>query len=201
MIVVGVTGGSGSGKTQISNMLAKKGGFAVDADALYHGMLNTCAEMISEITEAFPEVNDGKGGVVRKKLSEIVFSDNSKLLLLNKITHKYIRNRLDEIVLQCKNENVEMLIIDAPTLFESGADKLCDFTVGVVAPEEERVKRIQNRDGIDKKRAIARIKSQPKDDFYYDKCDCTVDSGESTAVALADEIYQIIMKGMTTGNE
>lgn len=202
MIIVGVTGGSGSGKTTVSQALAAIAGKSIDADAVYHELLESCIIMRKEILERFPQARDEENRIDRKKLAKTVFSDPQALSDLNKITHHYVVREIERRIGDSYRGNSEIAIIDATALFESGVDSLCDVTVGVVAPRDIRLKRIMARDNLDEERAAARINAQPADSFYREKCDYIIDtSGEIGAEEHADFLYQQIMEGMKLPNE
>ena len=153
--VIGITGGTGAGKSVVSAYLKKRGATIIDADALSREITKEGGIALPEIDKAFPGVI--KDGVLdRKALGKIVFSDSGKLSLLNEITHKYIKKLTEE-----KIENAEgLIVLDAPLLFEAGEDKLCDKIIFVTADDDVRIKRIMARDNLSfedaKKRIAAR---------------------------------------------
>ena len=106
-----------------------------------------------------------------KCLPKLLFSEEEKHEKLNSITHHYIMEEIKKWLYDVEIDGAKVAVIDAPLLFESGADSLCDITVGITAPYATRLKRIMKRDGIDKKSACLRLDSQPKDDFFEEKCD------------------------------
>lgn len=169
MLIVGLTGSSGSGKTYLSSLICDKDILCIDTDSLYHAMISGPSACVSELSDAFGEgiLND-RGGVNRTVLAGIVFSDSAKLEALNAITHKYILSECRRII---DKSNGKIVIIDAPVLFESGFDKECDITVGIIASDEIRVERIVQRDGITEAKAYQRIKSQKSNDWFRSNCD------------------------------
>ncbi len=202
MLVVGVTGGSGSGKTSISEALGSIAGNSIDADAVYHELIEKSIVMRKEIFARFPQTQREDNTLDRKKLAQIVFSDAQALADLNEITHKYVVREIEKCIGESYRSNKEMAIVDAAALFESGADKLCDVTVGVIASRELRIKRIMERDGLDIERASARIDAQQDDRFYYDRCDYIVETDEKTDISNnAAKLYDAIMEGMKLPNE
>ena len=174
MIIIGVTGPSGAGKGAVSAILAEKFGFKViDADRVYHSIISSPSECVKELAVSFGEdVLNEVGGIDRRALSQKVFGDENKdkLLLLNKITHKYVIYEIEKLLVEHRNSGIEVCIIDAPLLIEAGVDKMCDHTVAVIADKELRAKRISDRDGIDENAALLRINSQKSDSFYTDAC-------------------------------
>ena len=165
-LVIGITGGTGSGKTTLLNRIAQRGGMILDCDAIYHELLRTDKALLSAIEARFPgTVEDGV--LQRKKLGNIVFSDETALHDLNKITHTAIR----EEVRRRLEAKPALAAIDAIALFESGLGDLCDVTVAITAPEEVRIQRLMSREGITAEYAKMRIAAQPSDDFYREKAD------------------------------
>lgn len=202
MLVIGVTGGSGSGKTTVSQAFEKLGGKSIDADAVYHELLENCIAMRREIIERFPEAGCEKNKVDRRALAKTVFSDSRALRDLNRITHPYVVREIERRIGDCYRNNLPIALIDAVGLFESGIDQLCDATVGVIAPRNLRIQRIMERDNLDEERAGARIDAQPGSEYYRTKCQHIIDTGSGrSADELAGEIYDKIMEGMEIEDE
>ena len=164
-MIIGITGGSGSGKTTLLNLIAEKGGLILDCDAIYHELLQTDQTMLASIEARFPGVIlDGQ--LNRKKLGAIVFADEAALLDLNTITHAAVKQE----VLRRLESVPGLTAIDAIGLFEGHLAELCDVTVAVTAPVEDRVKRLMARDGISEDYARSRIAAQHSDDWFRTKC-------------------------------
>ena len=160
-MIIGITGGTGCGKTTLLNLIADMGGLIIDCDAVYHRLLRTDTQMLAAIDSAFPgTVTDGE--LDRKALGRIVFADPEALLKLNAITHSAVKAE----VLRLLSQAPELAAIDAIGLFEGGLAELCNVTVAVTAPEESRVQRLMARDGISEEYARARIAAQ-KSDWYF----------------------------------
>ena len=168
-MIIGITGGSGSGKTTLLQLIARQGGVVFDCDAIYHELLKSDPSLLASVSRRFPGTVTN-GVLNRKKLGEIVFSQEQALLDLNEITHAAVKNR----VMQLLESKPSLAAIDAIGLFESGLDKLCNVTVAVTAPEEMRVKRLMIRDGITAEYAKARIAAQKSGAEYSRLCDYTL---------------------------
>ena len=169
MTVVGITGGSGSGKTTVLRALEERGGLAIDCDAVYHRLLEEDEEMLSELRAAFPAAfPDGK--FVRKALGEVVFHDAAALGRLNGITHRYVEREVRRALRAWVMEGGTLAGIDAIALIESGLNKLCTAVLGVTAPAETRVDRLVAREGISPDYARSRITAQQPDAFYRARC-------------------------------
>ena len=175
-MIIGITGGTGCGKTTLLEAIADRGGLVLDCDAIYHELLQRDKEMLSAIERRFPgTVADGQ--LQRKKLGSIVFSDEQALLDLNRITHAAVKKE----VLRRLEEKPKLAAIDAIGLFEGGLAELCDITVAVCAPVEDRVKRIMLRDGISEAYARKRIAAQKSDQWFREKCDLVLENSGTKA--------------------
>ena len=161
MITIGITGGTGCGKTTALEVIRELGGIVLDCDAIYHDLLKTDATLLNAIEDRFPgTVTDGS--LDRKKLGAIVFSDEKALRDLNRITHSAVKKKVMELLAA----QPRLAAIDAIALFESGLASLCDVTVAVTAPEEVRIARLMARDGISEEYARLRISAQrPQAEF------------------------------------
>ena len=165
-MIIGITGGTGCGKTTLLKVIAEKGGLILDCDAIYHQLLATDASLLNAIENRFPgTVEDGQ--LQRKKLGSVVFSDESALLDLNKITHSAIK----EEVLRRLESRPKLAAIDAIALFEGGLAELCGITVAVTAPAEVRVQRLMKRDSISENYARSRIAAQHDEAWFRQRCD------------------------------
>lgn len=198
MLVIGITGGSGSGKSTVSKLFSKYGAEAIDADVVYHDLLADSDAMLRELGARFPEAMKPDGRLSRKTLAGIVFSDKEALSDLNKIAHKFVIEETERRMQELYCKNVQYICIDAIALFESGLDSICDVTIGVVAPRSLRISRILERDELDPMSASARINAQATDDFYTERCDYIIENNEnlSNTEAKVDEIFDLITKGI-----
>jgi dephospho-CoA kinase len=164
-MILGITGGTGSGKTTLLQTAQTLGFQVLDCDQIYHELLETDQNLLDAIEIRFPGTVEG-GRLQRKKLGTIVFSDPEALSDLNTITHGAVRQAVMKRLIPGQNT-----AIDAIALFESGMDKLCDVTVAVTAPKEQRIRRLMARDGISEAYALSRIHAQREDDDYRNLCD------------------------------
>lgn len=188
-MIIGITGGSGSGKSSLAALFAHDGFRIIDCDALVHE-LYTKSEYVNAVCAAFPSARTADG-IDRKKLAELVFSDKTELERLNSIVLPLVcKAVLDAANAECKHRNV---IIDAPTLFEAGLDEKCDIVIGVIASEAVRTARITARDSISEAQAHDRIASQKSDDFYRTHCDITIcNNGERELSDIYAELKKMI---------
>ena len=175
--IIGVTGRSGCGKSLLSARLEQLGAQVLDADKIYAELLQTENPMTGMLNHRFPGV--WKDGVLdRKKLADIVFSDEQARLDLNFITHSQVKA---EMHYRTVHSDSKLIVLDVPLLFESGIDRLCDLTLAVLADREGSLLRIMKRDGIDRPRAEARLNSQPDDAFYRARADLLLHNRGSLA--------------------
>ena len=175
-MIIGITGGTGSGKTTLLKLMEQYGVLVLDCDAIYHQLLTTSPSLLAAIEMRFPGTVVA-GQLQRKKLGEIVFSDETALLDLNNITHSAIH---DEVLHQLKSAPAHTAI-DAVALFESGMDRLCDITVSVLAPADVRLQRLMARDGISAAYAQKRIDAQPPEDWFRSKTTYTLENSGTEA--------------------
>ena len=172
MIVLGLAGGSGSGKTTVSSLFSKHGIMPVNTDEIYHDLTSSKTACLASIVEEFGPGILNKGGTLdRKALGAIVFSDSEKLGRLNTISHYYVLCTVREIISDAEARGYFGVIVDAPLLFESGFDAECDVIVVVTAGREQRLKRITSRDGISVADATKRIENQLSDEFISSRAD------------------------------
>ena len=165
-MILGITGGTGCGKTTLLSAIAEAGGLILDCDAIYHELLTRDNALLGAIESRFPGTVEN-GALQRKKLGSIVFADEQALLDLNAITHSAIRRE----VLRQLEQHPKLAAIDAIALFESGLAALCDVTVAVTAPEEDRIQRLMLRDSISEDYARKRVAAQHGEDWFLQRCD------------------------------
>ena len=173
-MIIGITGGTGCGKTTALQAFGELGGIVLDCDAIYHRLLATDCALLSAIESRFPGVAED-GVLDRKKLGNIVFADKNALNDLNKITHSAVKQE----VLRLISNTDGHIAIDAIALFESGLAELCDETVAITAPEECRVKRLMLREGISAEYAHARIAAQRPQAEFSALCGHTLHNDET----------------------
>ena len=170
-MIIGITGGTGCGKTTLLNLIRDRGGMILDCDAIYHELLKSDKAMLSAIETRFPgTVEDGQ--LQRKKLGAIVFADEQALLDLNRITHAAVKQE----VLRRLETDPNLAAIDAIGLFEGNLAELCDVTIAVTAPVEDRVRRLMARDGISEEYARSRIAAQHDDAWFRQRCDYVLEN-------------------------
>lgn len=180
-MIIGITGGTGCGKTTLLKEIEARGGLVLDCDAIYHALLYTDAQMLEKIETRFPGAVEA-GSLNRKKLGAIVFSDEAALLDLNRITHGAVKQ---EVLRRLANWE-GLAAIDAIGLFEGGLAELCDVTVAVCAPEENRIRRLMARDGVSESYARSRIRAQKSEAYFRTNC-CHVLCNDGSLLAFQDK--------------
>ncbi len=188
-MIIGITGGTGCGKTTLLETIENAGGLVLDCDAIYHELLQSDKEMLTAIESRFPGTVEN-GQLQRKKLGAIVFADDEALADLNCITHSAVKK---EVLRRLESKN-NLVAIDAIGLFEGGLAELCHVTVAVCAPVEMRVQRIMARDGISREYALSRIGAQHEEGWFRERCshvlenDSTKETFQSKCVAFLQDI-------------
>lgn len=170
-MILGITGGTGCGKTTLLQLIQQRGGLVLDCDEIYHQLLISDRALLEALHQRFP-LAFSDGSFDRKKLGSIVFADARALRDLNAITHSAVRQEVERRL----EEAPPLAAIDAIGLFESGLNRLCDLTVAVTAPEEARVQRLMQRDSISPEYARSRIAAQPSARWFAERCDAVLEN-------------------------
>lgn len=175
-MILGITGGTGCGKTTLLKQIASLGGRILDCDAIYHQLLETDTTLLHSIEAQFPGTVEN-GVLLRKKLGAQVFSNPEALERLNQITHAAVYRQVQRQLA----DQPPLAAIDAIALFESGLARLCQCTVAVTAPLENRVQRLMARDGISQDYARSRIAAQHPPEWFASRCDYVLENNASEA--------------------
>ena len=202
MKVIGLCGGSGSGKGTASSIFMELGIPSIDTDAIYREMTRGDSSCMQALVEAFGQgvVND-RGGLDRVRLGEIVFADSDKLKLLNTITHRFILDETRRRIKLFADLGYSAVLVDAPVLFESGFDSECDEIICVIADNGVRADRIMYRDGISREKAYARINSQMSNEELVSCCNYVIhnDSDVESLRAGVSALAKILLDNKTKG--
>lgn len=200
-VITGLTGQSGAGKTTVSKVFEREGFAAVNCDIAARKAVEPNSDCAEELSEKFPELFDG-GVLNRRKAAEILFSDRELLDSYNAVIFPHINRLIQKEIDKCSEQGYEYILLDAPTLFEAGADKLCDCVVSCVADHDMRLKRITARDGIDSELAEKRFSSQLSENFFRAHSDFIIEnnSDKETAENAAKEVIKQI-KGNRYGKK
>ena len=203
MIVLGITGQSGSGKGEVAKYLSSMGFSVIDADAVYHNIITPPSKCLDELVFHFGKGIITAGGLLnRKSLAAMVFGKENaeKLLLLNEITHKHVCREIRKILSSMKAMGCDFALIDAPLLIEAGLDADCDFIISVIADRSIRLERIMRRDKIDEEMAQKRVDSQKPAEFYTEKSDFMIENNGDIN-SLCEQVKNILIsKDIINGN-
>lgn len=191
-MVIGITGNSGSGKSEVSKILAQKlHAEIVDADEIVRKISEPGNEYYEKQVELFGEEILINNKLNKSKIAEIIYNNTEKRERLNDLTFKYV---VIEIKNQAESINGENVILDVPLLFESGLDKMCDFTIGIIAKKEMKIDRISKRDNIDRKTAEARLNIQKSEEYYIKNADYIIENNGQLNEINLEEICTKIGK-------
>ena len=185
MFVIGLTGGIGTGKSEVSRLLGELGAEVIEADKVAHEAYEPGTPGWREVVEAFGEgVLDADGRIDRKRLGGIVFDDEQAREKLNGIIHPIVRRLLEERIAEFERQGTSVAVIEVPLLVEairqqSRWTRMLDEIWVVTAPEDEVVARVRARSGLDETATRARIGSQATEDERIQYADAVIDNGGS----------------------
>ena len=190
MKIIGITGNSGSGKSTISKLINKNyEAKIIDADKIAKEMTKNNGEYLQAIRQAFGNDVIKNNELDRKKLADIVFLNRAEKEKLDGLTFEYVVEEIKKELEANQNLDYQYIILDVPLLFESKLDKLCDYTIGVIAPKTEKIKRICKRDKLSKEKALQRLNSQPNDEFFTKNCDTVINNeNKEETIKMVNEI-------------
>lgn len=193
MRVIGLTGPTGAGKSTVAAAFAKAGALIVDADRLAREVVEKGHPCLLALASHFGnDILNADGTLCRPALAAKAFACAEETQRLNDITHPFIIARSRDIL---QSSNAPLAVIDAPLLFESGMDGMCDQTVAVLAPDDTRLARIMERDGIDADKARQRMNAQPHEEFYRERAthilrnEGTLDAFEAAVQAFVSRCF------------
>lgn len=208
--IIGLCGRSGSGKGYVSLLFGDLGIKCIDTDAVYRDIIKNSAfsgeGCVFELSREFGrDILFEDGTLDKSRLRDVVFAEGAqdKLQKLNVITHKYILEMTLEIIEKHTQNGARAVLIDAPVLFESGFDKICDVIFCVIATDEACIDRICERDGIDRRRAKARLANQKSQEELVSLCDAYIvnDGSENVEVRVRELIASFNLLGGSNDKE
>ena len=191
LIKLGLTGPTGAGKSTVARLLEQNGIPLVDADAIARTVTEKGSPVLSALADTFgKDILFPDGSLDRRALAAVAFSSKENTEKLNAVTHPAILARIRRALADATGDAV---VLDAPLLFETGLDALCDHTAAIVADEAVRLARITARDGISEEAAKKRMAVQPDTAFYAARADILLynNGDRSPAMLAADLLAQI----------
>lgn len=194
MFKLGLTGGIGSGKTLVCLIFDKLGVPVYDADSAARSLMNTDMELKSGIMRLFGDEAYGEEGLNRQYLARIVFGDQEMLSRLNSLVHPVVRKDFTRWTWQHKEASY--VVEEAAILFESGAHTLMDQTVLVFAPEELRIKRVMERDGLSREQVFMRMGHQMSEEEKMERADHVLfNDGKRMLLPQVIDLHNKILNG------
>ncbi len=194
MLIFGITGGSGSGKTSAGRIFGELGAQIIDTDIIARGVTRKGEACLDELSERFgKDILNEDGTLDRALLAEKAFSSPDKTKILNAVTHKYIK---EEVLRLIKVSDSDVIGIDGAVIIGSPIEEMCEFIVAVVADSETRAKRIKERDSLTDAQVKQRLAAQPDDDFYIRAARYVIvnDGSESELRERVRRVYDEILK-------
>ncbi len=195
--LIGLTGQSGAGKTTVAEVFKENGYEVLNADLIARNLQENCAVVDVLAQEFGQQIVTDEGKLNRKILANIVFSDKKELEKLNNIMFPLV---MHQVIQLGEKTDKDRILLDAPQLFESNANKMCYFTLAVTAPKEMLIKRIMNRDNITEEMARKRLSNQHTEEFFKENADFVINNNDSKeelkkfAQHIVNSIDKIIAK-------
>lgn len=176
MLILGLTGNIGCGKSSLSEIFSEKDINIVDADIIARQIYDD-EELLKKVYDTFgTDIKNDDGSLNRKALGRIVFNDDEKLIELNKLTHPIIRQNVSNQIDNYKKQNKKIVILDAALLVESDYLNFVDKLLVVTCNEDIQIKRIKNRDNCSTEEALSRIRSQMSQEDKVKYADYIIDN-------------------------
>ena len=198
MLVLGLTGSIGTGKSEAARYMAELGASVISADQVGHEAYTPHSEAWDRVVETFgEEILQTNEEIDRQKLGAIVFSDPSHLAKLNEIMHPRMARMVSEKIEVLRGQGVRVVVVEAALLFEAGWDSLVQETWVTDSPEESVIERLRERNGLTEEEARKRISSQMDRSERLERADYVVDNSGDVAQleAVIDELWNSRVKG------
>ena len=177
MLTIGLTGGIGSGKSVVADLLREQGATIIDADRLGHEAYTPNSEAWRQVVAAFGEgILTAEGEIDRRKLGGIVFSDPAQLERLNGIMHPLMAGMVQQRKVQLSEASVAVAVVEAAVLFEAGWETLVDEVWTTVAPDDVVIERLRQRNGLSAQEASKRINSQMSSEDRIRRSDVVIEN-------------------------
>jgi dephospho-CoA kinase len=177
VIVLGLTGSIGMGKSTAAGMLRRLGVKLFDADAVVHRLLGPGGAAVAAVEALFPGVRDETGAIDRRRLGMRVFGDPAALRRLEAILHPMVRQAETCFVRQARARRESLVVLDIPLLYETGAPERCDYVLVVSAPARVQRERVMRRPGMTESRFASILRAQMPDREKRRRADFVVPTG------------------------
>ena len=175
MLIIGLTGKTGAGKSTVALKLKEKGCYIIDGDIIARQITEKGSDILPVLQKAFgDDILDENGCLIRHKLAQRAFSSKENTELLNSITHPEIKRRCEKEIDFAEDNGYKVAVIDAAAILEGDCKNLCQKIAVVTAPENIRLERILARDFITNEQAMTRIKAQKDDEYYFSQADIII---------------------------
>jgi dephospho-CoA kinase len=184
LIVLGLTGSIGMGKSTAAAMLRRLGVPLFDADQVVHRLLAPTGAAVPAVSAAFPGVETAAGGIDRGLLGKQVFGDPAALRRLEAILHPMVAAEERRFLARSRARRVPLVVLDIPLLFETGAERRCDYVLVVSAPPLVQRQRVMRRPGMTEIRLNAILKKQLPDHRKRQRADFVVPTGAGRSLTL-----------------
>lgn len=190
MKIIGITGNSGSGKSTVCTHIANKiNAQVIDADKIAKELSKKGGIYFESIVAQFGEdVLNKKGELDRRKLADMIYKDDKKKEELNQLTFIYVVEEIKRRINKIENK---FILLDAPLLFESNLDQVCDFTIAVIASEDIKIERICKRDNISKEKAKLRLNIQNSNEYFTENADYVITNNTEDIEDVDEQISKI----------
>ena len=195
MLTIGLTGSTGSGKGYVSDIFKAAGIPCLDTDQVCRDVYRKGEACYEDLVTYFgQEILSEDGEIDRRVLFHLTFPDKEKYQALNSIAFLHIMKVTRRWLADCEEAGTSLVVVDAPMLFESGFDKLCQRSVCVIADKETQIRRVMARDGISEEEALSRLSRQKSNDYYRSRCDYELNNSASHEETIKTDTIDLIAR-------
>lgn len=200
MIIIGVTGNTGAGKSTVSTIIKNNtNALVLDADVISKYLMEPGTEYYNDIVDLFGQKilqtkpSKNKGKIHKANLAKIIFGNEEKREQMNKLTYKYVGQEIKRLILE--NKDKEVIVLDVPLLYESGFNKICNYVIVVVADNETKIERVKERDKLNPNQIQKRLEAQPNETILKEKADFVIENPKDNRyISLVKDTLNVIHK-------